>query len=136
MNLEDESAPPNNVPLDCEPMDTSNQRHEAPSHLQVRPLLRLAAHQGLMVKMLQQKPLGIRWVSWWRQLKSPKREPGKKNSLMLYGTWRVMTMKTWKWFFERLIVNKNLAESFYLRKPSLLKRWLDNFIASMSDSSS
>ncbi|XP_039141289.1 uncharacterized protein LOC120278613 [Dioscorea cayenensis subsp. rotundata] len=36
--------------------------------------------------------------------------------------------------FEKFHVNKDLAEAFYLRKPSLRKLWLDNFIASMRDS--
>ncbi|KAJ0972646.1 hypothetical protein J5N97_020605 [Dioscorea zingiberensis] len=31
--------------------------------------------------------------------------------------------------FELLNAKKKLAESFYLRKPSLGKKWLDNFIA-------
>ncbi|XP_039146821.1 uncharacterized protein LOC120284067 [Dioscorea cayenensis subsp. rotundata] len=37
--------------------------------------------------------------------------------------------------FEKLIKDKKQAENFYLRKLSLRKRWLDNFIASMRDDS-
>ncbi|XP_039134245.1 uncharacterized protein LOC120271639 [Dioscorea cayenensis subsp. rotundata] len=49
---ENESAPPSNALLDCEPMDTGNQRHEALRSSRSKIIARLPVEQGPMVKMV------------------------------------------------------------------------------------
>ncbi|KAH7681900.1 Myb/SANT-like domain-containing protein [Dioscorea alata] len=116
---EDDSAPPPNAPLDGEPMDTGNQRHEA---------LRSSMNKTTARATRRTRTNGDNGSG---------ENIGEKIEKLTDVLWDMegYSDDDMEMVYNKLIDNKKEAENFYLRKPSLRKRWIDNFIASMRNSS-
>ena len=96
-NLEDESAPPPNAPVDCEPMDTSNQRHEALRSSVSKIIVRASRTPRTNGEIVASENIGDKLGELAASIKESKTKTWKENSPMHCGTWSVIMMMTWKW---------------------------------------
>ena len=114
--------------MDYEPLDTSKQRHEVPWSSARKTTARTGhtsktigenvAIEHLLDKLGQLVSSIVKSKQTWKE----------KLSDALWSM-EGYSDEDLDMVFEELIVDKSLAESFYLRKPSLRQRWLNDFIA-------
>ncbi|KAM0951967.1 putative peptidylprolyl isomerase [Dioscorea sansibarensis] len=127
-NLEENNTPSSNKLMDYEPLDTSKQRHEVPWSSASKTTARTGhtsktigenvAIEHLLDKLGQLVSSIVKSKQTWKE----------KLSDALWSM-EGYSDEDLDMVFEELIVDKSLAESFYLRKPSLRQRWLNDFIA-------
>ncbi|KAH7672047.1 Myb/SANT-like domain-containing protein [Dioscorea alata] len=114
--LEDESAPPPNTPVDCEPMDTSNQRHEA-----------LRSHASKSTARANRRPrnngdnvasenIGDKLGELAASIKESRKKTWKEKLSDALWEMEGYDDNEMEMVFERLINDKKQAENFYLRK--------------------
>ncbi|KAH7668768.1 hypothetical protein IHE45_11G033300 [Dioscorea alata] len=156
-NEEDENPPTPDVPMEHEPLETieanklllsyalwsmeANEPLETNVHRQEgarSSAYRSTARTNCMARSINENIASDNLANKLGELAASIKENKKKTwkDKLSYALW---SMKGYSdadmdIVFEKLRVNKDHAEAFYLRKPSLHKLWLDNFIASMRDS--
>ncbi|XP_039145095.1 uncharacterized protein LOC120282353 isoform X2 [Dioscorea cayenensis subsp. rotundata] len=131
-NPDDDCAPPTNEPKDCESFEVNSRRHETPrsSGTKTGRTTRTVGENTAMDNVGDK--LGELAASIDRARKKTWKEKLSDALWDMEG----YDDGDMEMVFDRLMTNKKQAELFYLRKPSLRKRWLDNFIESIKNSNS
>ena len=122
------------MPIVYESLEISDQR-EAPRSFANRSTARIGCtlrpnNENVALDAVRDK-LGELVVS----IKETKKKIWKEKLVATVWSMKGYSDVVMDWVFQRLCINKDLAEAFYLKKPSLCKMWLDNFFASKRDSS-
>ncbi|KAH7655492.1 hypothetical protein IHE45_18G014300 [Dioscorea alata] len=134
-NPEDDSVPPTNEPTDCESFEVNSRRHEtlrsSASKTAARTGRTRTVGENTAMEIVGDK-LGELAASIDRARKKTWKEKLSDALWDMEG----YDDGDMEMVFDRLMTNKKQAELFYLRKPSLRKKWLDSFIESIKNSNS
>ncbi|KAH7681731.1 Ribonuclease H-like protein [Dioscorea alata] len=133
--LEEDNAPPPNAPVDCEPMDTGEQRHEALRSCASKSTARASRRPRNNGDNGASENIGDKLSELASSIKESKKKTWKEKLSDALWEMEGYDDNDMEMVFEKLINDKRQAENFYLRKLSLRKKWLDNFITSMRDAS-
>ncbi|KAH7672048.1 Myb/SANT-like domain-containing protein [Dioscorea alata] len=132
---EDESIPPPNAPLDSEPMNTGTQRREALRSSTNMTTARTTRRTRTNVENGLGENIGEKIGELATSIDKTRKRTWKEKLTDVLWDMEGYSDDDMEMVYNKLIDNKKEAENFYLRKPSLRKRWMDNFIASMRNSS-
>ena len=121
--------------MECEPLEINSQRHES-----LRSFASITTSwTGRTSRTIDENDvidnLLHKLDDWVVLMKESMMKSWKENLSQALWIINERSDENMKKVFERLCTNRNLAEALYLRKPSPQKRYLNNFIASMRNSS-
>ncbi|KAH7663248.1 hypothetical protein IHE45_14G040800 [Dioscorea alata] len=133
-NEEDENPPTPDVPMENEPLETNVQRQEGARSSAYRSTARTSCMSRSINENIASDNLANKLGELAASIKDNKKKTWKEKLSDALWSMEGYSDADMDMVFEKLRVNKDLAEAFYLRKPSLRKLWLDNFIMSMRPS--
>ncbi|KAH7650997.1 ArsR-like helix-turn-helix domain-containing protein [Dioscorea alata] len=132
---ENKSALPPNTPLEGEPMDTENQRHEALRFSTNKTTARATRRTRTNGENGSGENIGEKIGELAASIDRSRKRTWKEKLTYVLWDMEGYSDDNMEMVYNKLINNKKEAENFYLRKLSLMKIWIDNFIASMRNSS-
>ncbi|KAH7650979.1 Fumarate reductase/succinate dehydrogenase flavoprotein-like C-terminal protein [Dioscorea alata] len=132
---EDNNVPEPNEPMDCEAFEANSQIHEVLRSTTNKTTARSSRIRRTMGENVGMENVGDKLGQLVASIGQARKKTWKKKLSDALWDIKGYDNKDMGMVFGKLMKNKAQAELFYLRKSSLRKIWLDEYIESLKNSS-